>query len=237
MRRIMAAAALAAAGIAGTAQAEAFSAVYDVFLGGLRGGELRLSVERDGETYAAAASLRAAGLAAWLFPGKATAHAAGEWRSAAPAPDSFDAEGDFAGARQTVAMAFASDGSLALAADPPLRPRSYDADPSALDGALDPLSAAVAALAPAPAAKVCDRTIAVFDSRRRFDLALGAAKAEGDRIRCEGTFQRVAGYKAKHMKRPPDPFTVWWRVEDGVATFERAQAPTAFGHAVARRRP
>jgi hypothetical protein len=232
IRMAMAAAILAA----GAARAEPFTATYDVYLGGLRGGELSLAVERDEDAYAAKATLRAAGLAAWIFPGHATAEAAGAWRAAAPAPDRFDAEGDFSGTRQTVTMAFAPGAPLALDADPPLRKRSYDADLSALGDALDPLSAAVAALAPTPAAAVCGRTISVFDSRRRFDLALSEPRREGASIRCEGEFRRVAGFKRKHMDRPPHPFTVWWRVEDGMATFDRAQAPTNFGHAVALRR-
>ena len=232
MAMTMAAAILAA----GAARADAFSAVYDLFLGGLRGGEAYLSIERDGDAYAAKATLGAAGLAAWIFPGRATAEVVGAWRAAAPAPERFDAEGDFAGSRQTVAMAFAPDAPLALEADPPLRKRSYDADPSSLAGALDPLSAAVAALAPTPAASVCGRTISVFDSRRRFDLALAEPRREGALIRCDGEFRRVAGYKRKHLTLPPHPFTAWWRIEDGQAVFERAQAPTDFGHAVARKR-
>lgn len=236
MRRIITALAIAAIGAAGAVRAEQFTYFYDVYLGGLRGGELRLTMDHDDSSYTADAEMASAGLAAWIFPGRAQAHAQGRWADAAPTPLRFDAEGAFSGKRQAVAMAFAPGEPLRLEADPPLRVRGYDAKPSSLEGALDPLSAAVALLAPARVDGVCGRTVSVFDSRRRFDLSLGAAEREGELIRCEGSFKRIAGYKDKHLRLPPHPFTAWWRVEDGRAVFERAQAPTDFGYAVAKRR-
>jgi hypothetical protein len=236
-RGALAVAALAATAWADLAAADTFRGVYDVFLGGLRGGELSLTVKRDGPRYEATAEMKSAGLAAWIFPGKAEARARGGLTGpVAPTPARFDAEGAFAGKPQVVSMTFDPARPLRLEADPPLRKRSYEADLSKLGGALDPLSAAVAVLAPAPVGAVCGRTISVFDSRRQFDLNLGAETRDGDLIRCEGEFRRVAGFKDKHLRQPPHPFTAWWRVEDGQAVFERAQAPTNFGHAVARRR-
>lgn len=227
---------MAASMIGGMAAAETFEAVYDVYLGGLRGGEVRLNVERTAERYSAEAEMRSAGLARIFFPGAAEAKAQGAARGATLAPERFTAHGAFGGARQSVDLRYEAGAGLAIDADPPLRVRSYDVDPRAMGDALDPVSAAVASLAPQPVADACDRTVTVFDTRRRFDLALGPAVREGDLLRCEGVYRRVAGFKAKQMKKPDFPFTSWWRVEDGRATLERAVAPTNFGAAVARRR-
>lgn len=223
--------------LAAAARADSFEATYDVWLGGLRGAEVTLSVARDADGYAAEARMRAVGLAGFLLPAEATAQARGGSGPDGPAPRRFEAVGAFGGRPQVVEMTFDGGPAVTLRADPPLRARDYDPDLSRMGDALDPLSAAVAALAPVPEGEACGRTLSVFDSRRRVDLALGPAKRlEDGRLRCEGLYRRVAGFKARHMRRPDHPFTVWWSVEDGRARFERAQAPTPLGHAVALRR-
>lgn len=226
---------VAAALIGGAAAAESFEAVYDVYLGGLRGGEVTLTLERDAAHYRAEARMRSAGLARLFFPGEARATAQGAARGAKLAPEVFTSDNDFGDQRQTVALRYGGAGP-SLEADPPYRVRPYDADLAAMGDALDPVSAAVASLAPQPAAEACDRTVTVFDTRRRFDLALGPAVRDGDLLRCEGVYRRVAGFKDKQMKKADYPFTAWWRVEGDRATLERASAPTGFGDAVAKRR-
>ncbi|MFN3613855.1 MAG: DUF3108 domain-containing protein [Rubrimonas sp.] len=227
--------AVGAGGAAGTASDAAtggYQAVYDVFLGGLRGGELRLEVDRDGDRYAAQGALRASGIAAWFLPGQAEARAEGQARSTAYRPDRFEADAAFGRTRQFVAFDYEGP-AVRMTAEPPLRERPYNADPARMGDALDPLSAAVAVMAPTPVAEACGRTIPVFDSRRRYDFVLGPAVSEGDGLRCEGRFRRVAGFKRID---PDNDFTVWWRVQDGMAVMERAQAATGFGYAVARLR-
>jgi hypothetical protein len=222
---------------ASIAQGETYEATYDVYLGGFRGGELRLSVSRDEGGYAAEAEMRAVGLAGLLLPAEARAAADGASGPDGPTPRRFAAVGRFGGDPQVVEMTFDGGPAVDLRADPPLRERDYDPDLSRMGDALDPLSAAVAALAPVPAAEACGRTLSVFDSRRRIDLALAPAERLADgRLRCEGVYRRVAGFKDSQMRKPDHPFTVWWSVADDRARFERAQAPTSLGHVVARRR-
>ncbi|TVQ54682.1 MAG: DUF3108 domain-containing protein [Rhodobacteraceae bacterium] len=239
---LLAAAAVAAGAPATTAQATAepdaapYRATYDVFIGGLRGGELRLTVHRDGEAYAAEAALRASGLVGAFFGAEARASATGVESGAAPEPARFESETRFGRERREVAMRWEENPSIVIEADPPLRRRRYDAPPETLRGALDPVSAAVAALTPRPVAEACGRTVPVFDSRRRFDIALGEGALDGDTLRCEGVYRRVAGYKTITAENVDHPFTAWWTVVDGVAHFERLQTPTPIGHAVARRR-
>ena len=228
-------AAMAMAATAGAAGAGSYEARDPDYLCALRAGAATHVAVADGVGPAAKGVLPGAGLAGLLFPGSAQARAAGAATGGDVRPARFEAEGVFGRTRQRVAMRYGGDEGLALEADPPLRARSYDVQLAAMADALDPLSAAVAALVPQPAAGACDRVIAVFDTRRRFDLRLGPAVQTEDGLRCEGVFRRVAGYKARHMRQPDHPFTVWWRASGGLATLERATAPTPFGHAVARR--
>lgn len=211
---------------------ESWTAVIDLHIGGFRAGEIAVSVAWDGESYAAESSVRARGLAALLLSGGATAAAEGSATGGTLAPTSFEAEGRFGRSPQVLRMDYANGSPLPLAADPPLRQRPYDAAPEALVGALDPLSALVAALTPRPLAQACDTVVPVFDSRRRYDLQLDAPRSTADGLRCEGQMVRVAGFK--NPASSPERFTLEWRVKDGMAYPHRAVAPTAFGAAVAR---
>jgi hypothetical protein len=221
---------------AGEAAPGALRAVYDGYLGGLWLAEVRLSLDARGGAYDAEATVTAQGLAAVFAPSAGVARARGRIEDGAVAPASFEADGRFGAKPQKVAMRYDGPGPATLTADPPLRVRSYDPAPETLAGALDPLAAAVAALAPGPAEAACDRVMPVFDSRRRFDLRLGPPRADGALLRCEGLFVRVSGYKKKHLALPDQPFTTWWRVAEGRAEFLRAQAATPYGHATLVRR-
>lgn len=214
---------------------EPWHAVIDLHLGGLRAGEIEVSVAWDGSRYEAQSNLRARGLAALLLSGGATAAASGAADGQAVAPSRFDAEGRFGRSAQVIRMAYVDGAPVIAVAEPALRQRSYDAPRAALSGALDPLSAVVAALTPRPVAQACDSVVSVFDSRRRFDLRLGKPTATADGLRCEGAMVRVAGFK--NTDREPAPFSLEWRVDGGMAYPLRAVAPTAFGAAVARIKP
>jgi hypothetical protein len=211
-------------------------ATLDAYVLGVPLAEIALTVERAGPGYVAQARIETVGLG-WLFaPSEGRAAARGRVEGAAVAPAGFEAEGRFGREPQRVTMTYAGPGPAALTADPPLRLRSYDPAPETLAGALDPLNAAVAALAAPDGAAPCGRITPVFDSRRRFDLAMAPATPEGGLLRCEGRYVRVSGFKRKHMALPDHPFVTWWRVVDGRAEFVRAEAMTPYGPAALVRR-
>jgi hypothetical protein len=234
MRR---AAAFAAALLAAApAAAEPYTAVYDLYLGGFRAAEIDLTVRAEGGAYEADATLTARGLVGAFLSAQATAEAAGRAQPGGATPERFDADARFGRDRYRIAMRWSGNPGLTVEADPPLRKRPYDAPPEALKGALDPLSAAAIALPPRPAAEACGRTIPVFDTRRRFDVTLDEGRVDGDTLVCDGRYVRVAGYKTITPENEAHPFTVWWRLRDGAAHFERLRTPTRFGYAVAVRR-
>lgn len=213
---------------------EPFAATYELFFGGLRAADITLSVAWQGDRYTAESTIRARGLAAALLStdARATAHGNGGSR---PEPEGFRAEGRFGRTQQVVEMTYGGPSPLPMLADPPLRERPRDPSADALKGALDPLSAAVAGLTPRPAEAACDTVLPVFDSRRRYDLKVGPPQREADgTLRCDGRFVRVAGFRDLSSGEFDD-FQLIWRVEDDLATLERAVVPTSWGTAVARR--
>lgn len=207
---------------------------FDLWIGGLPIGGVVVSTRETDVSWRVEADGKAATLLRLFVPGRAHAEAEGPVADA-PRAARFEARGDFGDGLQVVSMAPDPGGALTMAAEPPLRQRGYDATPADLVHARDPLTAALWAFgADAPEA-VCGKTVPVFDSRRRFDLILGKPRREGDVISCDGRYRRIAGYKAKHLKRPDAEFTLRFRVENGLARLERLAVPTDFGAAVMMR--
>jgi hypothetical protein len=221
-----------------SAPASAASAArFDLWFAGLRLGEVRVSMTDDGGGWRAEGEMTAKGLADLFMPSHGRAQAQGAWAGDLPSPVAFSADGNFGKHPQTVLLRHVPGEAPVIEAEPALRARDYDPAPETLVGALDPLSAAVAALTPRPPERACGRSLPVFDTRRRFDLevAPGALQPDG-RLRCEARYVRVSGFKDKHMALPPHPFTTWWTVRDGVAHFERAMSATPWGNAVILRK-
>jgi hypothetical protein len=210
---------------------------FDLWFAGLRLGEIRFAMSQDGTGWRAEGEMTATGLADLFMPSHGRAEARGGWAGELPAPEAFSADGDFGKHPQSVVLRHMPGAAPVIEAEPALRERDYDPAPETLVGALDPLSAAVAALTPRPPGKACGRSLPVFDTRRRFDLdvAPGTILADG-RLRCEARYVRVSGFKEKHMALPPHPFTTWWTLRDGVAHLERAMSATPWGNAVILRK-
>jgi len=230
MRRL--APSLTAALIAGLGAAPVPAAErWDVWFAGLRIGEVRLEVEDAPDGWRATAEMKAAPVFDLFAPASGRAEARGLRAGGAVKPALFEAEGRFGDGVQRVTMRHAEGAPPAVEAEPALRLRDYDPAPATLVGAMDPLTAV-------PGGDPCGRSLKVWDTRRRFDLALAPGTVERDgRLRCEGAYVRVAGFKAKHMALPPHRFTTWWRIDGDRPRLERALSMTGWGAATLLRRP
>ncbi len=210
---------------------------WDVWFGGLRIGEVRLQVEDAPGGWRAEAEVKAAPVFDLFAPSSGRAEAEGGYEDGAVRPARFAADGHFGRGRQSVTVRHAEGAPPVVEAEPALRLRDYDPAPETLVGALDPLTAAVAAFAVAPGGDPCGRSLPVWDTRRRFDLRLAPGAVERDgRLRCEGAYVRVAGFKAKHMALPPHRFTTWWRIDGDRPHLDRAVSHTDWGAATLVRR-
>ena len=111
-------------------------------------------------------------------------------------------------------------------------PKPWQIEPEDQAGTLDPVSAALTALAPEPAGEICNRSVEIYDGRRRYAIDLGAPEAGEGRIRCPALYRRVAGYKPKELKETID-FAVWFEERpDGLAHLVRAAGESYLGLAV-----
>ncbi|MEL6233996.1 MAG: DUF3108 domain-containing protein [Pseudomonadota bacterium] len=219
------------------AQADVLEYRFMLFLGGLRAAEVSFDAAWTAERYEGRSLLRTVGLAKLLYSGFFRAEADGPMAQDNFVPMRFEADSAFEDDRQRVEMAYKDGRPQVIAADPPFRPRPYAIAPEAQTGTLDPMAAALTLIRPEPVASICNRTVDVFDGRRRIRLALGAPRESHDGLRCTGTYTRVAGFSPKIMRQGADfPFTVVFRAnEAGIAEIWQIFADTDFGRAVARR--
>lgn len=246
------AAASLAAGLlpAAPARAAADVAVFDLYFGGFSAGEARISLEMTDGAYRAEAEGRATGLVGSLLGGTFRAASAGESLppQTAPAgengappplarPESFTAEGSFAGDEIALSILFGPEAVEKVEADPPYRKRSWEVDPTAQRHVADPLAAIALLLREREDGKICDVAWDVFDGRRRVRASLAAPEIQQGGVRCEARIERIAGFRPKTMAKPDIEFSVWFdRPAGAPARLAKVFVPTDYGVATAVRR-
>ena len=152
--------------------------------------------------------------------------------------------------RRTAKVIWNADGTASAEMVPPPKQDGREpVRPEMTRGAVDPLSALLAALLKPEPAAACSGRTAVFDGRRRYDTlpkALGQDNIEpraagayrGPALHCELYIERIGGYSAKDFakRRPEEPgFEVWFarRPDLNILLPVKVFADTRYGETVA----
>ncbi|MEM0942488.1 MAG: DUF3108 domain-containing protein [Pseudomonadota bacterium] len=239
MRRAGVAGLVAAAlmgGIAGASPEERLSAVFDIYLGGLKIAEMAVNAEFAPETYRADAVLETKGVVGAFYRASFEAQSEGAVAGEALAPARFAANSRDSRKSQYVEMRYQGGAPSALTAEPAFVPKPWEVEPTE-QRAADPLSAAIGALVKQPAGGLCARDVEIYDGRRRYKIVLGTPEAREGGIYCPALYRRVAGFKPKMMAKPDYPFGFWFsEMADGSFQILRAMGETPIGTAVIKRR-
>jgi hypothetical protein len=158
--------------------------------------------------YTITTSGRASGLMRILTSGDGTLTTSGELRDGRPAPSEFTARTTTDDDTLDVKLVFDGGNVTSLTASaPPPSPDRIALTEAHRQGVIDPLTALLipAAAGGDPLSKAaCERTLPVFDGRRRFDLKLSFKKMDkvkadkgyaGPVVVCAIAFQPIAGYR------------------------------------------
>jgi len=174
---------------------------YDVRYGPMTILSVHARADVSAATYRATTEMRTVGLVGFLFPWTSTATSFGhivgsDWR-----PAQHRLEGTYRAVRRIVEIDYGPGGPVRALVEPPPTADWRTAVPDALQRAtVDPLTASLAA-ARAP----CDRTLAVFDGRRRYNMHLRplespppthlVASVDGNPPRgCRADIEALAGF-------------------------------------------
>lgn len=221
---------------------------YDFYIAGLPIAKAKLVARIEDDFYSAETSGKTTGIAAIFFGSKVESSGGGLRLPAERdevdglSPQVFEAYFKMKKKDMTLRIAYDGDAPGSVEAEPPFKKKKYEIDPREQRGALDPISAIIAAYLPVKTmGEVCSRTIPVFDGRKRFDISFNHLLEEyvedGKQfIECAGTYLRIGGFKKKHMtpERRSYPFKIRFRMaSDGSPLPVRIWGDTDFGTAVA----
>ncbi len=215
------------------------NATYDFYLGGIWAGEMTLDADfgsnfDGGGTYRAGVTARTAGIIGFFFRIGVEAETVGRIDATGLSPVRFTADAYERRHRQLVEISYDDGSPASVVAEPAYRLRPWSISLRGQPGIADPLSAAFEALAPAPADAICRQTVDVFDGERRWAIEIGPPRHEGDRIRCDAVYVRIAGFKPTLMgERARRPFALFFEDRgDGMFHVVRVIGQTSFGLAV-----
>lgn len=221
---------------------------FDADLGGLSFGSIEMTATFDGPRYHAASLVRTEGIADLLLRQVFDLEAEGTLAPAGPATRRYTARNMDQDDLQKVEMVYAAQ-TPQVVADPP-----YDnadrlpVSPRMLAGTVDPLTSMLVPGTHA-APEACNRTVPVYDGRRRYDFRMRfeamseitprASAYAGPAVRCSATLVPLAGYKRKtvrEMRRDPMAISVWLApvAGAGVLVPVRIEVATPIGTLVAR---
>ena len=232
----MMAAALCAAGAAAAQTTD--NASFDLRIRGISAGSLVFSGVQEGAGYAVNGKLQSGGLVGMLKRVRYDAQAQGRISKGRYVPSSYSEAADTGKRQSQAVMGYRAGVPQVTQYQPAQKPRSYDVDPSTQGGTVDPLTALYATLRDVDAGQECNRSLQIFDGRRRTELVLGAPQATAAGVSCAGEFRRVAGYSADDMaEKTRFPFTLSYApVEGGRMRVVEVATDTLYGRATLTRR-
>jgi hypothetical protein len=206
-------------------------AVYDFYLGGIPAGELTVGAAFSTATYTARAGLRTTGIVGFLYDLAFNARATGRIDRGGLSPDRYNSFSQDPKRQYLVEISFVNRTPVSTRIEPERDNKPWSINPRDQRDTVDPLSGVLAAFAPSPSGSVCEKRVEVFDGRRRFALEIGRRQHDGNRIRCEAEYVRLAGFRPKWMgNNSTRPFTLYMEQRsDGLFHVARAVADTSFG--------
>lgn len=229
------------------AQDVPFSARYDFYIGGLTVAEIALDGSVGATGYDARSRVETRGLLDLLTGGRIDATAAGDRRGAGRfVPDAYANDFVRGGTARRTSMTYSGD-IARVSIFPPEAPKPTDTTPEAHPNTLDPVTAVVAMMTPRPGNSLCNRTIPIFDGKRRYDIVLLSPKdrtlgeeppiPDWDRpvTRCFGVYERIAGFdRALQTEQRYFPFDIWFERHGsgGVHRIVRLAGKTRLGYAI-----
>lgn len=207
MRRLLALVFTLAAALPAHAETRE-NATFDIYIGGLKFGEIAFSAAENGSNYATASRVAASGLIGALTRARYDARSRGTSRGNRYTPSRYEVDSR-RGSRETESYIDYRGGvPSAKVQTPPQNVRDTDLDPSTQGGTVDPSTAIWLALRDRPKSEACNVELNMYDGRYRAGISLKNPKADGDNLVCSGVYSRLGGYSAKELEDGRDfPFS------------------------------
>lgn len=199
---------------ASSAFAENDSLTYAVYVYGFKIGVLRVELVQTPTRYAAAGRVTTTGLMAQIAKFNFDGKVKGYRQDTRYWPEEYSATITRKSEETTVRMAYNSRTPKVLEYSPERDPHDTDVDPAKQTGAVDLISGAYMILRDVPREQLCDKTIQMFDGRRRSQIRQDKPAITGDKARCAGAYQRLAGFSVSEMAEQSSfPFMLYYEMQ------------------------
>ncbi len=188
------------------AAAEPVKASYRVFVGGITALDIDATLEMTGDRYRIAVTAVTGGTIGRLLTWRTASETDGSRRGTDLKPVSHRQTSQLRGEPRNVTLTYDPQGDVSASVSPPAADDGREPVPPALQrGTLDPLSAVLDLLIGLGASEGCDRSLPVFDGRRRYDMVFSEvgrrivdpsrySTFSGIALQCRVTYKPVAGY-------------------------------------------
>lgn len=238
MRHILHAAAISL-GLASATLAKAETSTetgnFDVYYAGIKAGELRYGMKRNGASYAASGIVKSSGLVAAISDFRFRAESQGRVRGKTFRPSRYEESSDTGRRKSDKVIRYPGGVPTLERSD---KPKDYWLDPRRNGDALDPLTAVWHLLRDRDSDELCKMDVSYFDGARRVRLTTSRPKSDGDKVLCTGHYIRVGGFSKKEVREGTKfPFKVSYEPKgDGRYKLSRMDVKTLRGRAVLIRR-
>ncbi len=228
-----------------------FFTTYDFYIGGFSIAEITFGGSVSALGYTARSVVETRGILDLLINGEVDAFAEGYRHTRGYlAPDTYKTAYTTRSEDRGVNISYNSEVAT-VSITPPEEKKSYDTKASEHPGTLDPVTAAVTIMNPRNHADLCNRTIPVFDGKRRYDIILFPhdKRPEGETpplpewnaptTWCFGVYERIAGFEGNlQNEQRYFPFDIWFeRGEDDIHRIVSVAGKTKLGFAIGTLRP
>ncbi|PWE32021.1 DUF3108 domain-containing protein [Maritimibacter sp. 55A14] len=193
--------------VAAVADARRDSAVFDVYLRGIRAGTLSFSGVTEGHSYAASGKVETGGILALFVDARYDASVRGRVTRRGLVPGRYTESADTGSRVSEAEIEYRHGVPQVKKYNPPRKSSKGTVEPATQGGTLDPMSVIYLGLRTVNGDELCKLDEPVFDGKRRSRVTLSGPVEKDGQIICNGLYRRIAGFSEKEMaKRQRYPF-------------------------------
>ena len=215
-----------------SAKTEKYS--FDVFLWGIKVGELVYSIKKASNEYDISGVLRSKGFARVITKYRFEAQTQGRLSKSRYYPTSYSEKSDTGRRKEQKSIIYQNMVPKITSAK---APKPHWAQPKSQKGTVDPMTAIHLVMGDKSEKTLCKQKFNLFDGARRIEIILSKINIQKNSAQCRGAYIRRDGYKDEEMKEGKNfPFTINYLKRDEIYAVESLEIKALRGRTKFTRR-
>jgi hypothetical protein len=214
------------------------SHAFDVSVFGFKAGVMSVALEQTGSGYIARGRLTNKGLLAKLAKLEFDGTVSGTVKGNTLVPREYSATIAKKNVTNQVRISYTNKVPKVLEYSPTRAPRETDVDAAKQKGAVDLISATYMIVSDTKIDDLCNKTVQMFDGRRRSKIEMAAPKLDNGGATCAGAYTRIGGFSKRDLEKGSRfPFKAYYEMQDdGTYRLMRVSTKSIVGSAWLHRR-